>query len=253
MEKEKKNWWDSQDLPRPCYVGLHKRNTRGIIALAFSLIALVIAELLQFIPYGTTILFAFIVGIIQFVAAFIGHPSISKNDEIFLANILRLSKGLISRYSIPSTKIPLAIQYISGVQLYAAYISGRLNIFVLKPKTYHKIIRSRKPVFHYKFIKRYKISKTVFGEANVTAPHIELKNTLINTRANMIRFPPHREVSSILEWIRDFDRKYSEAINYAIHTSNRRRPYTRQSGKSAGQAKRDHRGGETLGYSRIHW
>lgn len=227
MKIEKKNWWEAQGLPRPCYVGLSKKNTKSIIALALSLIALVVAELLQFIPYGTTILFAFIVGVIQFVAAFMGHPSISKNDEIFLANMLRLSKDLISRYSIPSTRIPLAVQYINGAQLYAAYTSGRLNIFVLKPKTYHKIISNKKPSFRYKFIRRYKVGKTVFGEANVSAPHIELKNTLVNTRANMVRFLPHREVSSILEWIRDFDRKYSEAINYAIHTSNRRRPYTR--------------------------
>ncbi len=226
MKIEKKNWWETPGLPRPCYVGLSRKKTKGIIALALSLIALVIAELLQFIPYGTTILFAFIVGIIQFVAAFIGHPSISKNDEIFLANILRLSKDLISRYSIPSTRIPLAVQYINGVQLYAAYTSGRLNIFVLKPKTYHKIIRNKKPLFRYKFVRRYKIGKTVFGEASVVAPHIELKNTLVNTRANMVRFLPHREISSILEWIRDFDRKYSEAINHAIHTGNRRRPYT---------------------------
>ena len=227
MKIEKKNWWETPGLPRPCYVGLSKKNTKSIIALALSLIALVIAELLQFIPYGTTILFVFIVGIIQFVAAFMGHPGISKNDEIFLANMLRISKDLISRYSIPSTRIPLAVQYINGVQLYAAYTSGWLNIFVLKPKTYHKIMRNKKPLFRYKFVRRYKIGKTVFGEANVTAPHIELKNTLVNTRANMVRFLPHREVSSILEWIRDFDRKYSEAINYAIHTSNRRRPYTR--------------------------
>ncbi len=227
MKIEEKNWWEIPGLPRPCYIGLSKKNMKGIIALTFSLIALIIAELLQFIPYGTTILFAFIVGIIQFVAAFIGHPSISKNDEIFLTNLLRFTKDLLSRYSIPSAKIPLAIQYINGVQLYTAYISGRLNIFILKPKTYHKIIRNKKPMFRYKFIKRYKISKTIIGEANVTAPHIEVKNTLINTRANMIRFLPHIEVSSILEWIRDFDRKYSEAINHAIHTSNRRRPYTR--------------------------
>ena len=227
MKIEKKNWWETPGLPRPCYVGLSKKNTKSIIALALSLIALVIAELLQFIPYGTTILFAFVIGLIQFVAAFIGHPSISKNDEIFLSNMLRLSKDLISRYSIPSTRIPLAVQYINGVQLYAAYISGRLNIFVLKPKTFHKIMRSRKLIFRYKFTRRYKMNKTIFGEANVTAPHIELKNTLVNIRANIVRFLPHREISSILEWIIDFDRKYLEAINHAIHTSNRRRPHTR--------------------------
>ncbi len=227
MKIEKKNWWETPDLPRPCYVGLSKKNTKSIVALALSLIALVIAELLQFIPYGTTILFAFIVGIVQFIAAFMGHPSINKNDEIFLANMLRVSKDLISRYSIPSTRIPLAIQYINGVQMYAAYISGRLNIFVLKPKTYQKIMRNKKPLFRYKFVRKYRVGKTVFGEANVTAPHMELRNTLVNTRANLVRFLPHREISSILEWIRDFDRKYSEAINYAIHTSNRRRTYTR--------------------------
>ena len=177
MKIEKKNWWEIPDLPRPCYVCLSKKNTKSIVALALSLIALVIAELLQFIPYGTTILFAFIIGLIQFVAAFMGHPSISKNDEIFLSNMLRASKDLISRYSIPSTRIPLAVQYINGVQMYAAYTCGRLNIFVLKPKTYQKIMRNKKPLFRYKFVRKYRVGKTVFGEANVTAPHIELKHS----------------------------------------------------------------------------
>ena len=253
MRIGRKNWWEAPDLPRPCYVGLHKKRTKSLIALALSLIALVIAELLQFIPYGTTILFAFIVGLIQFIASFMGHPSISRNDEIFLENMLRISKDLISRYSVPSARIPLAIQYINGVQLYAAYTSGQLNVFVLKPKTFYKIMRKKKPLFRYKFVKKYKIGKIFFGEANVTAPHIELRNTIIKTRANMVRFLPHREISSILEWIRDFDKRYSEAINYALHTSNRRRSYTRQSRQNTRQAERDHRGGKTLGYRRIHW
>ncbi|NPA99557.1 MAG: hypothetical protein GXO43_09280 [Crenarchaeota archaeon] len=230
--KIEKNWWEKPGLPRPCYVGISRRKTRGLAALALTLVALIIAELLQYIPYGTTILVAFIVGLIQFLAAFLGHPNIKKSDEMLLTSILSLTKDFMSRYSIPSMKIPLAVQYINGVQLYAAYTTGRLNIYIVKPKTYHKIMMNKKPLFKYKFIRRYRLKNLVFGEASLTAPHIELRNTVVNTRALMVKFLPHRELSIIVEWIREFDRKYSEAISRAIHTSNRRRPHTRQGGKN---------------------
>ncbi len=139
-----REWWVIEGVRRPVYVWLQgRRGRRAQLYVALSFIAMIIGEILSFLPPGTAMLAASLLVVGEAVASFIGsrRAGLREMDIPFIRSALKAIGDLVVEWSVAGIYVPAACRLRDGRLLYLAYLSGRLYVIVVRPRLYLGLAR----------------------------------------------------------------------------------------------------------------